>query len=208
MARRPRHRAPGPDTNKAGRGPPGLDTDRDRKHRDLTHRSPGPSKRVFAEEHRASTPTPRQRRSPTQAAPGPDTRSAGPDTKSAGPRRAPTLRARAGPRHKECRAPTERVQERTGGPRHKAPGPDTQKGRRAPTQSAGPQHSEGGRAMTQSAWRRHKERRAPTLSPAQSTGPDTKSAGPRHKEGAPHRALTAINMVFLPILFGVCAGII
>ena len=83
-----------------------------------------------------------KRRAPTQGAPGPDTKSAGPrhsedaqgpDTQSA--RRAPTqrvpgaptLRRRAGPRHKR-RAPTQR-----------APGPDTKKERRAPTQSAGPQ---------------------------------------------------------------------
>ena len=106
-------------------------------------------------------------------------------TESAGPRRkerrAPTLRARAGPRHKECQAPTqsagERAPERTAGPRHKAPGPDTQKERRSPTQSAGPRHSEGEPGHDTN-------RRAPTQ---RAPGPDTKkecraptqSAGPQ-----------------------------
>ena len=66
---------------------------------------------------------------------------------------APTERAPG----KDRRVPTQ-----SAGPRHKAPGPDTE--RRAPTQrrSAGPRHS-----------------------------PDTKSAGPRHKERRARRSLSA-----------------
>ena len=116
--------------------PPGTESgpDADPRQRRADARSAGPRQtstdRAPGPDTKSAGPRHKERRGPTQRAPGP-TQSAGPRHKKGAP--GPTLSA--GPRHKERRAPTQRAGpgRKSAGrgppgrhrPRQKAPGPDT-----------------------------------------------------------------------------------
>ena len=177
----PRHRAPGPDPNKAGRGPP-------RAHADTEQRSPesraptqrAPKSAELRYRNSLQTYPDRARRSLIERAPGPDTKSVGARHKERrSPRRAPTQGAPDPDTKRRAPGPDTN----SAGPGHRAPGRDTNKVGGLPGPNTDRDRKHLGRHTdrrdlpdARSARPRHKARRAPTV---------RRRAGPRHADGAP-----------------------